>query len=81
MVSGVIAMLNSEGAAISFSHVDKFYGANQVLRDVSFRLEAGSITCLMAPSGSGKTTLFRVLLGLEPVTSGVIEGLFLGALP
>ena len=80
MVSGVIAMLNSEGVAISFSHVDKFYGANQVLRDVSFRLEAGSITCLMAPSGSGKTTLFRVLLGLEPVTSGVIEGAIPGSI-
>ena len=73
-------MSNSEGTAISFSHVNKFYGANQVLRDVSFHLEAGSITCLMAPSGSGKTTLFRVLLGLEPVTSGVIEGAIPGSI-
>lgn len=63
-----------KGAAITLSQVNKFYGANHVLRDVSFQLEAGSITCLMAPSGSGKTTLFRVLLGLESVTSGTITG-------
>ena len=66
------------GAHVRLSHVCKSYGANRVLRDVSLTLDAGSITCLMAPSGSGKTTLFRVLLGLEPIDSGSVEGLAAG---
>ena len=67
-----------EGACVRLSHVCKSYGANHVLRDVTLTLDAGSVTCLMAPSGSGKTTLFRVLLGLEPIDSGSVEGLAAG---
>lgn len=59
---------------VGFDHVCKAYGANQVLRRVTFTLPGGSVRCLMAPSGSGKTTLFRVLLGLEFADSGVIRG-------
>lgn len=59
---------------VEFDHVCKAYGANQVLRRVTFTLPGGSVRCLMAPSGSGKTTLFRVLLGLEFADSGVIRG-------
>lgn len=59
---------------VVFERLNKAYGNNQVLRDVSFTLKAGSSTCLMAPSGSGKTTLFRVLLGLESCDSGSIRG-------
>jgi phospholipid/cholesterol/gamma-HCH transport system ATP-binding protein len=35
-----------------------------ILQDVSFSIEAGSITCLMGTSGSGKTTLLRLIAGL-----------------
>lgn len=35
-----------------------------ILDDVSFSIEAGSITCLMGTSGSGKTTLLRLMAGL-----------------
>ena len=59
-------------------HVCKSYGDNRVLRDVTFRLPGGGVTCLMAPSGSGKTTLFRVLLGLEDAESGSITGVRAG---
>lgn len=61
-------------ADVEFDRVCKAYGANEVLRHVTFALPAGSVTCLMAPSGSGKTTLFRVLLGLEAADSGEIRG-------
>lgn len=59
---------------IAFDHINKSYGANHVLRNVTFSLDAGEVCCLMAPSGSGKTTLFRVLLGLEPADSGSVQG-------
>lgn len=72
---------SAAGAAcddVVFDHVCKSYGDNRVLRDVTFRLPGGGVTCLMAPSGSGKTTLFRVLLGLEDAESGSITGVRAG---
>lgn len=59
---------------VEFDRVCKAYGANEVLRRVTFTLPGGGVRCLMAPSGSGKTTLFRVLLGLEHADSGEIRG-------
>ena len=60
---------------VEFDHVCRTYGANEVLRRVTFTLPGGEVRCLMAPSGSGKTTLFRVLLGLESADSGEIRGI------
>jgi ABC-type Mn2+/Zn2+ transport system ATPase subunit len=43
------------------------YGAETVLRDVSFTVRAGERVGVLGPNGGGKTTLFRLLLGeLEP---------------
>lgn len=46
------------------------YGAEPVLRDVSFTVAPGRITGLTGPSGTGKTTLGRVLAGLLTPRSG-----------
>jgi ATP-binding cassette subfamily F protein 3 len=47
--------------------VEKSFGANTVLRDVSLRLEWGQRVGLVGPNGSGKTTLLRIVEGdLEP---------------
>lgn len=52
-------------------------GMREVLEDVSFALEPGSITGLLGASGTGKTTLMRAILGLQRITSGsiTIDGL------
>jgi manganese/iron transport system ATP-binding protein/manganese/zinc/iron transport system ATP- binding protein len=55
------------------------YGpAAEVLSDVSFTLEPGTIAAVLGPNGGGKTTLFRALLGDLPVRRGTVE---LGARP
>ena len=48
----------------------------QVLKDISFEIEAGSTTAIVGPSGSGKTTLLGLLAGLDRPTSGrvVLDG-------
>lgn len=66
--------LSGKFADVEFDGVCKTYGANEVLRRVTFTLPGGGVRCLMAPSGSGKTTLFRVLLGLERADAGQIRG-------
>lgn len=64
--------------SIVLKDVRKVYGDKTVLDGVSLKLEAGRTYCLMAPSGSGKTTLLRVLLGLEGIDGGSIEGVSRG---
>jgi len=46
--------------------------ARDTLQDVSFRVEAGRVGCLLGPSGCGKTTLLRCVAGLERVGNGSI---------
>ena len=47
--------------------------ARDTLHDVSFRVEAGRVGCLLGPSGCGKTTLLRCVAGLERVGGGTIR--------
>ena len=64
------------GIAGELRHVDKWYGAQHVLRDVSVRVGAGEIVALIGRSGSGKSTVLRVLAGLSTDHTGdrVVSG-------
>ncbi len=53
-------------------HIEKHFGATQVLRDISFELEQGQALAIIGSSGSGKTTLLRCLNFLETPDQGVI---------
>ena len=55
---------------ISIRDVHKYYGANHVLRGVSFDVQAGEHVGLLGPNGAGKTTLLRLLTGEERADSG-----------
>jgi ABC-type nitrate/sulfonate/bicarbonate transport system ATPase subunit len=50
--------------------INKSFGENQVLKDVSITLNEGEIISLLGISGSGKTTLFNVLSGIYKPDSG-----------
>jgi len=53
--------------------VQKAFGDNKVLTDVSFDVAQGSVTTIIGPSGSGKTTLLRALNALDVPDAGVIR--------
>jgi len=58
---------------ISVKHLQKSYGTQCVLDDVTFAVTDEQITCVMAPSGVGKTTLLQILMGLEKPDSGTVS--------
>jgi branched-chain amino acid transport system ATP-binding protein len=53
-------------------HLEVSYGATQVLRDVSFSVEEGTIVALLGGNGSGKTTTLNVLSGLVAPQGGTV---------
>ncbi len=69
---------------ISLSHVGKFYGKQDVLKEVSFSIHPGERIALVGVNGAGKTTLFKILLGTMEPDQGLVhrkKGLRLGYLP
>ena len=50
--------------------VDKWYGRQQVLADVSLRVARDEVVALVGRSGSGKSTVLRILAGLSDDHSG-----------
>lgn len=60
----------STRTAAELRHVDKWYGANHVLSDVSLRVDRGEVVALIGRSGSGKSTVLRVLAGLSADHTG-----------
>jgi ABC-2 type transport system ATP-binding protein len=48
----------------------KRFGEVSAVTDLSFALEAGTITGFLGPNGAGKTTTLRMVLGLAAPTSG-----------
>ena len=47
-------------------------GGRDVLRDLSFAVEPGSVTGLLGPSGCGKTTLMRAIVGVQLTHGGTV---------
>ncbi len=55
---------------LAFDQVNKGYYDRAILRDVTFRVDAGARLGLIGPNGSGKTTLLRLAAGAEQPDSG-----------
>src|SRR6187455_1517243 len=51
-------------------HLSKRFGSVLAVDDLSFALQAGTVTGFLGPNGSGKTTTLRMLLGLVRPTAG-----------
>lgn len=60
------AYLEARGVEVAF-------GGLRALRDCSFTIDRGKITCLVGPNGAGKTTIFNVITGFLRPNEGHVS--------
>ncbi len=53
--------------------INTYYGSSHVLFDVSLKVAAGELVCLLGRNGAGKTTTMRSIMGLTPVRTGSVR--------
>ena len=57
---------------IDIQHLNKSFGAHEVLSDIDFSVDKGEVVCIIGSSGSGKSTLLRCINLLEKPSGGKI---------
>lgn len=60
-------------AIINFDHVNKKYGKQDIIKDLSFSINQGEFITILGASGSGKTTTLKMINGLEKPNGGKIS--------
>ncbi|MBK5415146.1 amino acid ABC transporter ATP-binding protein [Pseudomonas sp. TH31] len=60
-------------ALIEFKGFNKFFGEQQVLKEIDLQVTSGEVIVILGPSGCGKSTLLRCLNGLEVAHSGGLK--------
>jgi len=58
---------------VSLAHVNKSFGAQTVLEDLSLQVYPGDRVGLIGANGSGKTTLLRLISGLDTPDTGTVN--------
>lgn len=61
------------GNIVEIEGVNKIYGKNHVVKDLTLAVEEGEFLTLLGSSGCGKTTTLRMIAGFEEPTSGSIK--------
>jgi putative lysine transport system ATP-binding protein len=57
---------------IELVHLQKQFGAHEVLRDINLGVKKGEVLSIIGASGSGKSTMLRCINQLETPTSGQV---------
>ena len=58
---------------ISFSKVEKSFGSNKILENISFDIKENEKIALVGVNGSGKSTILNMICGKEKPTGGTIS--------
>jgi zinc transport system ATP-binding protein len=58
---------------ITVDTVSKAVDSRQLLTDVTFQIERGSLVSLIGPNGAGKSTLVKIILGLDKQHTGTVQ--------
>ena len=63
---------SSGSSILEIRSLQKSFGSNHVLKDISLSVEPGNVVSIIGPSGSGKSTLLRCSTFLETADGGDI---------
>jgi len=58
---------------LEIKNLNKYFGKNQVLKNINLSVKKGEVIVILGPSGSGKSTLLRCINRIENVDSGEIR--------
>ncbi|WP_067931292.1 ABC transporter ATP-binding protein [Alicyclobacillus kakegawensis] len=64
---------DSTGARVEVDGIVRQFGANRVLNNLEFTVEAGEFIAVVGKSGCGKSTLLRILSGLDKPNNGALR--------
>jgi simple sugar transport system ATP-binding protein len=66
----------SQPCLLEARSLSKFFGSVNALQDVSLKVNAGEVTCVLGDNGAGKSTLIKILSGVHPPDQGelLIDG-------
>lgn len=66
-------IVSSRQPVLSVRDLKRAFGGVRAVDQVSFELQAGSVTALIGPNGAGKSTLFNLIDGQLAADAGTIE--------
>jgi simple sugar transport system ATP-binding protein len=72
-----MSTMNTEAVPlIEVQNVSKFFGSVIALKDISMKVHAGEVMCLLGDNGAGKSTLIKILSGVHRPSDGhyMVEG-------
>ncbi len=61
---------------LEVANVSRYFGSVIALKDISMRVNAGEVMCLLGDNGAGKSTLIKILSGVHQPSEGsyLVEG-------
>ncbi len=67
-------VLDVKGGEVSFENVEFHYAENRkILKNISFKVPAGTTTAIVGSSGAGKSTVSRILFRFYDIASGSVR--------
>jgi simple sugar transport system ATP-binding protein len=60
----------TEPCLLEARSVSKYFGSVNALQDISLRVNAGEVTCVLGDNGAGKSTLIKILSGVHAPDQG-----------
>ena len=68
--------MNTQIHLLEVQEVSKYFGSVIALKDISMRVNAGEVMCLLGDNGAGKSTLIKILSGVHQPSEGhyLVEG-------
>ncbi|MDO4489161.1 MAG: amino acid ABC transporter ATP-binding protein [Eubacteriales bacterium] len=58
---------------LEMNNIKKSFGENEILKDISLKVDKGEVVSIIGPSGSGKSTLLRCATFLEKINGGTVK--------